>query len=1055
MLQTPGDLCKNLPQTFVNLPEASSDVSDRAVHRDISPTDLALLVAVGQSLWDLVLPLYPRDDVSARSRRWALRRAVTSRCWEVVTQMTRSGATRAADCRWAWLAAVRMLQWRGVVQLMDALSTDRQGSLNSTGRSLITTSDLRFAANTCLATDSCDIIRECRHCHHGDTWLKVMKVWARQCARSGREGLLLTSVQVNVFHAAVYGVHVTQCDRWLKFAVLLLLQGGSAGCFSALCRQLRSHDHALRLALRTALRRGRHDDVTASLEDGAVDGIETVKYVVDTAARCRAWSFVSHVITALYPTSIPWMEHFLYDVTVLRGGASREGVVAVLDGWLSACSRYPCLTLDDVTHSYLPDEDGPLFHGLAEWCQRQGYLQVALYVAMVIENWDRIETLVARMARGSPNVQVARDQGMEMTQGQMTAGDQDQRADVTQDQRADVTPDQRADVTQDQGSDVTQDQGLDVTQDQGADVTQDQGADVTQDQGADVTQDQRADVTQDQREYVTQDQGADVTQDQGAHATQDQMTLHETTMDLDQTTQDQTTMDQMALDQARQDKLTPDQMAMDETTEDQATQDKETQDQTTEEQMTKDQTIQNQKTMDQTTEDHSGQDQITQCKLVRDWTTQHRVIQDQTTMDQRKMDQTTKNQMTQRKTTGDQMTQNRATQGQRALAQTGQDQTAQDQKTQATLKGAMLTAVTLKAAQTHHWSTATACLSATSPLSLDPHCFTHHQLTSLLAASRHNKLTSWALLLAAWTNKWEDVIADVGSCDDVDVMDALVEEAVWWGRWGVVEGLLGRCSHPALVTVMKESVQAGQLPCFTWLLSRVDPRDATRGRLTLLQQAVSVSVPPHSHTMLLACIRAGLSTRERLPLAELSTPGLPHGAQLSAHESLNRAELSARGLLNGAELANRTELSTRERWRNRAGSSNFGPPEGRTRRRRGTELPPRASPCALQVAIARRDVQLVRLLHVSGACSQHALRQQGSDAELRRRLEEEDQVELLRYLEVAGSRPLSLRNLCRLRVSHLIGCWPSREQRIASLSIPQNMKDYISFLDLTLDFTVT
>ncbi|XP_025085743.1 uncharacterized protein LOC112559066, partial [Pomacea canaliculata] len=64
--------------------------------------------------------------------------------------------------------------------------------------------------------------------------------------------------------------------------------------------------------------------------------------------------------------------------------------------------------------------------------------------------------------------------------------------------------------------------------------------------------------------------------------------------------------------------------------------------------------------------------------------------------------------------------------------------------------------------------------------------------------------------------------------------------------------------------------------------------------------------------------------------------------------------------------------------------------------------------------------------------------------------ENEDVRELLEVLDQAASQPPSLTSLCRLTVSHLLGCGPCRPDKIKHLKIPSSLKSLISFSDLLL-----
>lgn len=52
------------------------------------------------------------------------------------------------------------------------------------------------------------------------------------------------------------------------------------------------------------------------------------------------------------------------------------------------------------------------------------------------------------------------------------------------------------------------------------------------------------------------------------------------------------------------------------------------------------------------------------------------------------------------------------------------------------------------------------------------------------------------------------------------------------------------------------------------------------------------------------------------------------------------------------------------------------------------------------------------------------------------------------YLMKTASRPQSLKQICRLAISHHIGCKGDRAKRIASLPLPRQLKDFISFSDI-------
>ena len=90
----------------------------------------------------------------------------------------------------------------------------------------------------------------------------------------------------------------------------------------------------------------------------------------------------------------------------------------------------------------------------------------------------------------------------------------------------------------------------------------------------------------------------------------------------------------------------------------------------------------------------------------------------------------------------------------------------------------------------------------------------------------------------------------------------------------------------------------------------------------------------------------------------------------------------------------------------------------------------------------------IKALFESGACSHDELRRLKNDTDIKMRLETRNQTKILQFMEEAARTPRSLQNLCRLSVSHLIGCWPGRENRILSLPVAQCVKDFLMFTDL-------
>ncbi|KAK7469876.1 hypothetical protein BaRGS_00036096, partial [Batillaria attramentaria] len=103
----------------------------------------------------------------------------------------------------------------------------------------------------------------------------------------------------------------------------------------------------------------------------------------------------------------------------------------------------------------------------------------------------------------------------------------------------------------------------------------------------------------------------------------------------------------------------------------------------------------------------------------------------------------------------------------------------------------------------------------------------------------------------------------------------------------------------------------------------------------------------------------------------------------------------------------------------------------------------------MKQALQNGQLPLVRLLHESGSSSNCELFLLKNDASIRAQLERQRRQDIVQYLDRAASNPASLQHLCRLTVSHLVGCRPGRRDRVASLPLTWCTKDLVLFEDLT------
>lgn len=163
---------------------------------------------------------------------------------------------------------------------------------------------------------------------------------------------------------------------------------------------------------------------------------------------------------------------------------------------------------------------------------------------------------------------------------------------------------------------------------------------------------------------------------------------------------------------------------------------------------------------------------------------------------------------------------------------------------------------------------------------------------------------------------------------------------------------------------------------------------------------------------------------------------LCHATQLFGNSLLQKAVRSACNREEMVRLCIRSGISTRE-FCNESCSGNSLPVVVSV----GLDRP-------LKEATYNGQLSLVKLLYQSGATSNEELYRLKTDGSLKTRLETQGRGDIVQYLEQAASSPRSLQDLCRLRVSHLIGCRPGRAQRIQSLPLTLIVRDLVSFNDI-------
>ena len=253
-----------------------------------------------------------------------------------------------------------------------------------------------------------------------------------------------------------------------------------------------------------------------------------------------------------------------------------------------------------------------------------------------------------------------------------------------------------------------------------------------------------------------------------------------------------------------------------------------------------------------------------------------------------------------------------------------------------------------------------------------------------------------------------DVAPLIKQCRQDGMKDWVVKLAVCTGEWEIVETEMESCDDQSVLNfTLKEAAESNQWHIVTTLLTRCSGSE------------------PCLRDVLTSAIVTGECAIVKT-LLNMINP-------LSDDSNISPILSTALGIENAEEmvlLCIKAGVSTHQQ----ADDLFMSPME---RALNWLYLPPRLS--------------TIKALFESGACSHNELRRLKNNTYIKMRLETRNQTKILQFMEEAARTPRSLQNLCRLSVSHLIGCWPGRENRILSLPVPQCVKDFLMFADLASD----
>ena len=255
-----------------------------------------------------------------------------------------------------------------------------------------------------------------------------------------------------------------------------------------------------------------------------------------------------------------------------------------------------------------------------------------------------------------------------------------------------------------------------------------------------------------------------------------------------------------------------------------------------------------------------------------------------------------------------------------------------------------------------------------------------------------------------------DLAPLIKQCREDEMKDWVVKLAVWTGEWEIVQTEMESCDDQSVLNfTLKEAAESNQWHIVKTLLTRCsgsEPclRDVLTSAIvtgecaivkTLLNMINPLSDGFGYHRSILCTAVQSYENREEMVLLCIK-------AGVSTHQQADDSFM--------------TPMENALNWL-------YSPP----------------------------PLSTIKALFESGACSYNELRRLMNNTYIKMRLETRIQTKILQFMEEAARTPRSLQNLCRLSVSHLIGCWPGRENRILSLPVPQCVKDFLMFTDLASD----
>ncbi|XP_070208959.1 uncharacterized protein [Littorina saxatilis] len=382
--------------------------------------DLAFNVVVGNRLWNYVLELYHHPDVTQRSRRQALQRAIREGAWSAVTQIILYGVTSRHDRRQAFLAAVRQNElawaWHLCEHGIDVLI-----------------GDLKFAIQSLLAAGQVQYCNLFLQLYQGDPrGHKLFKLVLSEIVHAGSvvatkrqqphiefhaiNGILAeftTSVSeredsvlpensteartlpITSSKAAASNVHVLlppsdptnaetaqSVQRLQMFIIRQAVDSSNADCFRSLCFEVADNERLLQYAFMEALKAEKLDMITKTIvcQDQNFQHRRMLRLAVKLGMKSKKFDFIKQVVDD-HKECLSWTSFFVCETEYVKGSKNWSFIIPLLESLVNQEQGFH--VFDAMTWTFTSQK----IKLLAKWCTDNDCSTLAFCFALEIGQW--------------------------------------------------------------------------------------------------------------------------------------------------------------------------------------------------------------------------------------------------------------------------------------------------------------------------------------------------------------------------------------------------------------------------------------------------------------------------------------------------------------------------------------------------------------------------------------------------------------------------------------------------------------------------------------------